>query len=136
MRVRTAAAVTVLTAGMSFPLAGVALAQDRDCTDFTTQAQAQAVLDQDPSDPNQLDSDGDGTACESLPGGAPGSGESGGSDGGQDAGAVPSGGVEAGAGGMAEDGGFPLVPLSLAGGAVLAAGGIVLVRRRPVRHSD
>lgn len=37
-----------------------------NCADFATQAQAQAVLRADPSDPNQLDgSDRDGIACES-----------------------------------------------------------------------
>lgn len=41
---------------------------DLDCEDFTTQQQAQAVYDQDPSDPNNLDADNDGLACEdSLP---------------------------------------------------------------------
>src|SRR5215217_2482889 len=51
-----------------------AYAQDRyDCDDFRTQAEAQAVYDQDPSDPNGLDgpigtaSDGQaGVACEEL----------------------------------------------------------------------
>jgi len=41
---------------------------DLDCSDFATQAEAQAVYDQDPSDPNGLDgSPEDGVACESLP---------------------------------------------------------------------
>ena len=38
-----------------------------NCGDFEYQLQAQAVLDADSSDPNQLDRDEDGTACESLP---------------------------------------------------------------------
>lgn len=42
---------------------------DLNCSDFATQAQAQAVLDEDPSDPNNLDGEGDGVACESLPSG-------------------------------------------------------------------
>ena len=37
---------------------------DVDCNDFASQADAQAVLDADPSDPNVLDVDGDGLACE------------------------------------------------------------------------
>ncbi|WP_181783781.1 excalibur calcium-binding domain-containing protein [Pseudonocardia pini] len=37
---------------------------DRDCPDFPTQAEAQAVLSADPSDPERLDADGDGIACE------------------------------------------------------------------------
>ncbi len=35
-----------------------------DCADFATQAEAQAALAADPSDPNHLDADGDGVACE------------------------------------------------------------------------
>ena len=35
------------------------------CGDFTSQAQAQAVLRADPRDPNNLDGDNDGVACES-----------------------------------------------------------------------
>lgn len=38
-----------------------------NCSDFATQEQAQAVYNQDPSDPNRLDADGDGIACEELP---------------------------------------------------------------------
>ena len=40
--------------------------EDLDCADFATRAEAQAVLDQDLSDPNRLDEDGDLQACESL----------------------------------------------------------------------
>jgi hypothetical protein len=40
--------------------------EDLDCADFSTQAEAQAVLDQDLSDPNRLDEDRDLEACESL----------------------------------------------------------------------
>jgi hypothetical protein len=37
-------------------------------TNFTYQEEAQAVLEQDPSDPNRLDgNDNDGVACEMLP---------------------------------------------------------------------
>ena len=36
-----------------------------NCGDFTSQAQAQAVLRADPNDPNRLDADRDGIACES-----------------------------------------------------------------------
>jgi Excalibur calcium-binding domain len=37
---------------------------DLDCSDFSNQAEAQEVLDEDPSDPHDLDRDGDGIACE------------------------------------------------------------------------
>src|SRR5215207_7343690 len=40
---------------------------DLDCADFDSQEEAQAVLERDPSDPNYLDGEGDGIACESLP---------------------------------------------------------------------
>ncbi|WP_053057876.1 MBL fold metallo-hydrolase [Rubrobacter aplysinae] len=39
-----------------------------NCSDFETWDEAQAVLEQEPSDPNYLDGEGDGIACESLPG--------------------------------------------------------------------
>jgi micrococcal nuclease len=40
---------------------------DLDCANFATHEEAQRVLEQDPSDPNYLDGDGDGEACEDLP---------------------------------------------------------------------
>ncbi|MEH0554325.1 excalibur calcium-binding protein [Streptomyces sp. B21-101] len=60
-------AAAVLTVAL---LSGVAHAQDLNCSDFTYQEDAQAVFDQDPSDPNRLDEDrgpDDGIACEALP---------------------------------------------------------------------
>jgi hypothetical protein len=39
-----------------------------NCGRFTNQAQAQAVLRADPSDPNRLDADWDGIACENNKG--------------------------------------------------------------------
>jgi|SRR5215211_2361983 len=38
-----------------------------DCEDLTYQEDAQAIYNQDPSDPNGLDENDDGVACESLP---------------------------------------------------------------------
>jgi hypothetical protein len=38
-----------------------------DCDDFSSREAAQAVLDADPSDPNNLDMDDDGIACEPYP---------------------------------------------------------------------
>lgn len=43
--------------------------EDLDCADFSTQAEAQAVLEQDVTDPHRLDDDGDLQACEALPDG-------------------------------------------------------------------
>jgi len=40
---------------------------DLDCEDFETQEEAQAVLDADDADPNNLDPNGDGVACALLP---------------------------------------------------------------------
>jgi Excalibur calcium-binding domain len=37
-----------------------------DLRNFATHEEAQQVLEQDPSDPNYLDRDGDGVACEDL----------------------------------------------------------------------
>src|SRR5215210_4843340 len=42
-------------------------AQDLDCSDFQFQEDAQEELESDRSDPNNLDNDNDGIACESLP---------------------------------------------------------------------
>lgn len=48
---------------------GAARAGDRDCSDFTNQAQAQHYFENHnpQQDPDQLDGDGNGVACESLP---------------------------------------------------------------------
>lgn len=107
-------------AGLGFALALMALmfggrtahAQDLNCDDFGgDQSAAQAVLDGDPSDPNDLDADGDGIACESLSGGdGTSSGGSGDDDGGSvsgdddsgDGGA--SGGDDSGTSGGSESG--------------------------------
>lgn len=37
---------------------------DKDCPDFASQADAQAALDAEPGDPDNLDADDDGIACE------------------------------------------------------------------------
>lgn len=44
---------------------------DLSCGDFASQSDAQAVLDSDPSDPNGLDVDDDGQACEDVFGSPP-----------------------------------------------------------------
>jgi hypothetical protein len=48
--------------------------EDLDCANFATQREAQAELERDPSDPNNLDADGDGVACETYPYGTGGGG--------------------------------------------------------------
>jgi hypothetical protein len=51
----------------------VAQSDQYDCASFGSQESAQAVLDSDPSDPNNLDSDGNGRACDDYPYGTSGS---------------------------------------------------------------
>lgn len=77
-----ASAPISVTSNLAFAQEG-----DLDCSDFGSQEEAQAELDRDTSDPNGLDADGDGIACESLGnggGGNPGGGNPGGSGGGGD----------------------------------------------------
>ena len=67
MRFRHALTVAVLTVAGTLPLAGAAHAQpDRDCADFTSQAEAQEALDGSVGDPERLDANDDGVACESY----------------------------------------------------------------------
>jgi Excalibur calcium-binding domain len=62
----------------------VAEAGDKDCADFDTQNEAQNFFEShNPNqDPHNLDGDGDGQACETLPGGGGGGGRGGGGGGG------------------------------------------------------
>src|SRR3954451_16755833 len=63
----TSSAIVVLLSAVAVPGAH---AEDRDCGDFATQAEAQAyfvALGGPASDPDRLDGDSDGIACESLP---------------------------------------------------------------------
>lgn len=121
------ALATALTAAWVLLFASAAGAQgDLDCSDFATQEEAQAVYDQDPSDPHGLDSDGDGIACETLPSGGDGGGD-------DDGGEAPAGGVDIGAGGMAPLTTSRAVPWSAiagAGGAAAAAAGLAVARLR------
>lgn len=45
--------------------------EDLDCIDFNFQEEAQSILDRDPNDPFNLDPNGDGFACSSLPSATP-----------------------------------------------------------------
>src|SRR5215212_7121941 len=51
----------------------MAQADQYDCASFGSQESAQVQLDSDPSDPNNLDSDGNGIACDIYPYGTSGS---------------------------------------------------------------
>lgn len=129
-----------------------AAAQGINCSDFSTQEEAQVRFDADTSDPEGLDADNDRIACETLPSGGStngdpatkgGSGTEGGgttnggeSNGGETNGnaaeGTPSGGVDAGFGGTA--GGDVDGAASLVGfGALLTLGGAVMLRRRLTR---
>jgi hypothetical protein len=66
--------VSVVSASSAEP---VATASDYDCSDFATQEEAQEYLE--PGDPDRLDADNDGIACEDLPSGGGGGGGGGGS---------------------------------------------------------
>ena len=117
----------LLSIGLVVGTASAAGAQGLNCSDFTYQEEAQANLDANPSDPNGLDgNDDDGIACESLP--SRGSTTGGGSAGNSYA-QVPSGGVQTGFGGAADDGGFPL-GLGLLGVAGAAAIAVPVARKR------
>lgn len=118
-------------------LAPAAIAQDDlNCDDFTFQEEAQAELDQDPSDPHGLDRDNDDIACETLPsrdGQAPADGEAGeaGAEA-DDDGQAPTGGVATGAGGTAATGGSLVQAAGFVLTGALALGGLVaaLLRSR------
>jgi hypothetical protein len=131
MRRTTAAAGVLVTAALGLGLSGTAHAADLDCKDFSSQEQAQAVLRADPSDPNGLDRDGNGWACESLP--------TGGTEDGTaftataQVATVPTAAVAAGDGSTAH--GSRTTPYAVAGTALLAAGGAALASRRSGRRA-
>ena len=123
MHARNGIAVVVMAAASSFALAGTAsAATDRDCTDFASQAEAQAAYDAVPGDPERLDQDGDGIACETLSGGTEGP-----------APATPVGGVAAGDGSAADGPGA--LPFVVGGVALAGAGAAGFAARRAARGS-
>ena len=74
-----ACAVALLPAAFAVALPSTAAAVDRDCSDFNTQEQAQSYFEAKGGGPDnnvdRLDSDGDGRACETLPGPCAGDGQ-------------------------------------------------------------
>lgn len=65
---RSLLALLLATAGLTLlTQTAHAAVKDLNCSDFPNQAAAQANLNNNPSDPNGLDAEGDGRACESLP---------------------------------------------------------------------
>ncbi|MEC3977951.1 excalibur calcium-binding domain-containing protein [Amycolatopsis sp. H20-H5] len=99
--------------------AQVSAATDLNCSDFQYQEQAQAVLDSNPADPNHLDADKDGYACESRFGEPKKSGQ---------VKVKPVGGVATGGG--EPDSGNGVLLVAGASTAALASAGLVLLLRR------
>jgi len=134
MKVRTLAASLAVSTVAMFPLAGVAFAHDRDCADFDTQAEAQQAFDSTPGDPERLDEDNDGVACETRPAGSSGGGATNDDDNADDDNdqvtAVPRGGVETGDGSAATDVADPTV-IALSAMAALGVG-LAAARRAAV----
>lgn len=64
-RIRTITVMLAFLLGLSALTTAVAQ-DDLNCDDFASQSAAQAVLDTDPADPNKLDRNNDGVACESF----------------------------------------------------------------------
>jgi len=124
MRLR--ATLTVLaTAGLTVVLAGPASAADLDCANFPNQAAAQANLVANPSDPNGLDRDNDGQACEDFDYAAVAT------NGGAQVSTRPQGAVAAGDGSSSEGPG--VLPYAIGGFALVGAAGAGLAARRSAR---
>ena len=139
IRLRSALAAAALAAGATLILGTPAMAQgaDRDCPDFPTQQQAQAALESRAGDPERLDGNKDGVACESefgTTGAQSGSAgdESGAGD--EQVSDVPSGSADAGGGSTA---GMPVGLVTAGGLTLLGAGGlgaVAVARRGRARH--
>ena len=133
MRRRTTAAAGVLiTAALSFGVPGTAAAAaDLDCSDFATQAEAQASLNSTPGDPNDLDADDDGVACETLPGGGEQTEDNTTLGTTSQVSTVPAGSVAAGDGSSSPD--SSVLPYALGGVALAGAAGAAVAARRSSR---
>jgi hypothetical protein len=136
-RTATAAAGVLLTAALSTGFAGTASAADRDCKDFASQADAQAAFDAVPGDPERLDANGNGRACENYayaaaaPAASPAAATVTATA--DQVAARPVGAVAAGDGSAAEEG--SALPYVLGGVTLVAAGGAALAARRSSRAS-
>ena len=135
MRCRTTAAAGVIfTAALSLGVSGTAHAADTyNCPDFVSQADAQAVYNANPSDPNQLDRDNDAQACEdhdyvANPGTVTSAMALGTTS---QVTSRPAGAVAAGDGSSSSD--ASALPYVLGGGALIAAGGAAFAARRSAR---
>ena len=131
-RSTTAATGVFFTAALSVSFSGTAQAVDRDCPDFPSQAAAQAAFDAVPGDPERLDADGDGQACEEQAFG-PTSGAAPGTAGTPQVTSRPAGAVAAGDGSASDT--SSALPYVLGGVALTAAGGAAFAARRRARAS-
>jgi hypothetical protein len=130
MGLRRTAVAAVLTAGAALTFTGVASAQqDRDCPDFASQADAQAAFAARPGDPERLDADNDGIACESYFGEPVRATPS--SSGDQQVGIRPQGGVSTGDASTVADLGAPPAPIAVAAPRPVAAPSVIT---SPARH--
>ena len=121
---RRNAAAGVVAAGVLVLFAGPASAAiDLECGDFATQADAQVVLDGNPTDPNGLDADHDGQACEDFAYATSGQ-----------VATPPAGGVATGDGSTADSDAGAL-PFIAGGIGLAAAGAAALAARRNARGS-
>jgi hypothetical protein len=108
--------------------AGPASAFDLNCEDFASQAEAQAVYDANPDDPNDLDADDDGQACEEFTyGGGPAPTTPAGG-----VATTPAGGVATGDGSTAGTD-MGTLPFLVGGLGLVAAGGAAVAARRSAR---
>lgn len=127
-------ALVVLTAGSIALLAAPAQAAHGSdfpgfafrCSDFRSQAAAQRYLEGRPGDPDGLDRDNDGRACENYDYGSRRSR----GEGGHDNLDTPRGGVQAGAGGMAGPASPALPAAGVVLGTALVGAGVMAARRR------
>jgi Excalibur calcium-binding domain len=130
---RTAAGVLV-TAVLTLATAGTAnAATDRDCPDFASQAEAQAAFDAVPGDPERLDANDNGIACENEDYAAALANSSAAASDSSQVTTRPVGAVAAGDGSASEDG--SVLPFVLGGAALAAAGGAAVAARRSSRAS-
>ncbi|GAA2348354.1 excalibur calcium-binding domain-containing protein [Streptomyces kunmingensis] len=130
MRLVSALLISAATGAVLVPATGTAYAADKDCADFSSQSQAQAWYDSHPGNVDRLDRDNDTKACEDYTGYS--SSDSPSSSASTD---LPKGGVRAGSGGLAADGTATGLAIGFAAAGALAAGGVVVLRRR-ARHGS
>ncbi|MET9497841.1 excalibur calcium-binding domain-containing protein [Streptomyces sp. NPDC006552] len=137
MRLISALLISAATGAVLVPATGTAYAADKDCADFSSQAEAQAWYNSHPGNVDRLDRDNDRKACEDHTGYSSSSTDTSSSTDSTPAATtdLPKGGVRAGSGGLAADGTVTGLPIGIAAAGALAAGGVVVLRRR-ARHDS